>query len=165
MRYAPDEQGRYPLSAREYLCLCNVIGALHALITNKEELKERLELTGTGWEDLQSVIETGNRIYDKLLETIPIKKLIAIRREMRYMVCETRLNQAAKREDADDVFISNNALRHIINRAICIDCTFCEASRENCKKCQLYKEISDCFPYELGKPEGEHCPLSGATVI
>lgn len=165
MRYAADADGRYPLSNPEYIALCCLMGAVNMLKKNKETLEDRLRLVKGGWRDIQLVTSVCDKLFEKILDTVPIKKLLSIQREMRYMVCETKLGSASRPQDEDDIFITNTALKKMVNRAICMDCTFCEKTKQECKKCELYRDISACYPFELGKPETETCPLAGATEL
>jgi len=165
MRTKADADGRYPLSSREYVALCCLMGTLHALTQNKEELKDRLHLFNGGWRDIQLAASALDRTFNRLLETIPLKKLLSIRREMRYMVCETKLNPAAKNPAGDEIFITNDVLRGLVNRAIAMDCTFCEKSASECRRCELFKDVEACYPYELTKPGSALCPLAGATKL
>ena len=50
MHQRPDEDGRYPLSMKEYTALRTLFGAVNAL--DSDTLKERCKLFPGGWRDL-----------------------------------------------------------------------------------------------------------------
>lgn len=168
MKYVQDEDGRYPLSSDEYTAICMIIGAVHTLESNKEKLHDRLKLIKNGWRDISLLDSLCERLFNGILATVPKKKLIMLQKELRHMVCETHLNPAVRNELTGEALISNSALRKILNRAICMDCTFCEKSKHEARKCDLYRDISDCYPFEISnrQTEGDNkCPMAGVTRL
>lgn len=165
MRYNPDEDGRYPMDINEYNALLMMVGTVHTFASHKDELKDRLGLIPGGWRDMQLLAKVSSSLFEKILRTIPTKKLAVMHKELPHMVCETKLNPVAKSMHQDDVVIGFDALKRVVDRAIQMDCLFCEKSKCEGKKCQLYRDIDACFPFELSKPEEKLCPMAGRTEI
>lgn len=162
MRYQPDTDGRYPLSIREYTALRTLFGAVNAL--DSETLKERCKLFSGGWRDLRCAYSLCKKVMENLLCTIPTQKLLSMRRELTHTICEVKIKPPTSSVE-DTVMVSRRALIDLINRAIYMDCMLCEKTAKECKRCQLYKDINACFPYELLDPQDELCPFAGVFKL
>ena len=154
----PDENGKYPLSMREYGALLTLFGMSVLLDDNK--LKDRLMTIPNGWEDMREALRLITLLKDELINTIPEKKVRAIQTELKHAVCELKINPPST-YSTGCVYAKQESIIHLADRAIAMDCVFCEKSAKECKSCQLYKDITDCFPYEMTKPGAESCPFAG----
>jgi len=162
MRYQPDADGRYPLSMQEYTALRTLFGAVNAL--DSDTLKDRCKLFPGGWRDLRCAYTLCKKVMENLLFTVPAKKLVSMRRELTHTICEVKIKPPTSSTE-DTVMVSRRALIDLINRAIYMDCMFCEKNAKECKRCQLYKDMNACFPYELLDPQDTLCPFAGVSKL
>ena len=159
----PDSQGRYPLSGREYGALKTIFGAINALDT--DALDTRCKLTDTAYSDIHTAHELLRKAMDAILETIPVKKLAVIRRELKTTYCILKTNPVAGNPQDHMVYVDQPALIRLMERAIHMDCCLCEKSARECRRCQLYKDLNSCFPFELTQPEDALCPFAGMSDL
>lgn len=160
---APDEDGKYPLTMREYDALRTVFGALNAL--DSETLKERLQTTNGGWRDMRLALSMMRKVLDNLLSTIPARNLLTLKDELNHTYCEVRIRGAGTLAHPDCVYLSQKAVVSLIDRAIQLECMLCEKSAKEGKRCPLYKNIQALFPYELDEPTDTQCPFAGVSHV
>ena len=165
MRMQPDSDGRYPMDIREYSALCMFVGTVHALEAHREELKDRLKLIPGGWRDMQLITTLADKLFKNVLGTVPVKKLKTMQRELPHMICETKINPALKNQHLDDVIIGLDALKKIVDRAMSIDCWACDKNKCDGRKCDLFKDVDACFPFELVGENDNKCPLAGRLSL
>ena len=160
----PDEDGRYPLNAREYEALRQLFAFDNAL-DRMEALHDRLKLIKTGNRDIAMMGKVNHKLLEELLRTIPTKKLKAMRDEMKRSIVELRLKGSVT-VTADDLLVAPvDAVVKIMDRAIQMDCTFCAKSAIEGRKCDLYRALMECLPYEMAKRADGACPLSGSACL
>ena len=161
-----DETGRYPVSMREYEDIRFLFG-MSAALDQMEDLKPRLGLIKNGWRDIRMMAATVSRLIEALLKTVPLKKLLAMQSELKRTVCNVSVKGPAGRVDDDLTVVPFDALLHVMDRAIQMDCTFCSKSAKEGKKCKLHKAIETCLQYEMAKNKDnpDACPLAGSAAL
>lgn len=156
-----DADGKYPLSGREYQAMLTLFGFGGTL--DNDSLKERLRTIPHGWRDMRLAVTTIDRLLDKLLGTVPEKKLRAIQTELKHAVCELKIVPPVSHPPGC-VYVEESALINLADRAISMDCMFCMKNDKECTQCELYRTLSACFPYELDGAKG-CCPFAGRDHI
>lgn len=160
----PDQDGRYPLSMREYDALRTLYAATAGF--RADPLKERCEkLIPGAWERLVALYEEGNWLNSQILNTVPGKKLLALKRELQYTECRVEVKRPSGDGAKDSVYVSRDAFRGLIDRAIQLECLLCDKKISESKHCPLYQSINACFPYELDEPTDQHCPFAGVSKL
>ena len=162
MKYRADEDGRYPLSTREYDALRTLFGAVNAMALDM--LKDRCDLHPGDWEKLQEAKDVTQGVLNNILRTIPLKKLVAISTELKNTICELKIKPPVTKANGM-IYIDQAAMVRMAERAICLDCAICEKTREEGKRCALFRDINACFPYELLEPDDALCPFAGVTRL
>ena len=157
-----DEDGFYPLSVREYAALRQMFGFVNVM--DEDALKERLKTIPSGWRDMRMMAAVSKHLVHELLTTVPIKKRLSIQSELRNTVCEIKFKPPSSKME-DCVVISRKALVRLMERAIDMDCLFCDKSLNECKRCTLYKDLNACFPYELAEPTDNKCLFAGVSGL
>ena len=161
-----DDDGRYPLSSSEYTAIRHVIAAVDALSKHYDTLSERLALVKWGRRDYRLIHAKSYKLFERMLETIPFKKLRAMRAELDASVCEVRVNAASVNRELGYTVVDVDALRDLANMAIENKCFLCYKSAVEGRKCPIYKTICACMTYA---PEGEGakgaCPLAGSAEL
>ena len=163
MMKQPDEHGRYPLSSKEYESLRTLFGAINAL--NMTGLQDRLELVEFAHEDLSVAKRLMQGVSAGLLGTVPLNKLLIIQKELRDTVCELRIRPIAQDKKTGCVYVDQSAIARLADRAIQMDCVMCEKTAKEAKKCQLFRDLNACFPYDLDKPDDVLCPFAGVSTV
>ena len=161
MLHQPDKDGRYPLSGKEYEALRTLFGAVNAL--SLDAMKDRLEILGC-WEEYENTHKVMRRIMEKLLTTIPQKKLQSIHRDLAHTICEIKVRPPVG-DAKHEVTIDQAILIRLMERAIAMDCFCCQKTAKEGLRCQLYKDLNACFPYELTDPGEAVCPFSEQSIL
>ena len=163
MKREPDQDGRYPLSMREYETIRMIFAAVTAL--NCEPVRERCEqLPGT----YETLMESRDALYgalSKILSTVPVKKLVAMKHELEYTACKVELKPPSRDAGKDYIYIPRRQYIALLQRAIQMDCMVCEKTVKECRRCDLYRDIDACFPYLLEEPDDQYCPFHGVTRL
>lgn len=157
--------GRYQLSSREYAALRTVFGAVNAYSTCGGELKNRASLFSGGWRDMRMLEERSKTLLEKLMKTIPQNQLYTLSRELRQTICEVKVKPVSMPKDSGLILVSQDALLRLVDRAVQMDCMFCEKNCKEGRKCQLYQDVQACFPYEFSPSKDDKCPLAGVTGV
>lgn len=164
MRYDKKVDGGYPLSMKEYDALRTLFGAVSAL--DSASLKPRLDALYPGsWEELISTKDKLMELMEKLLESIPLRKLEAIRRELKQTVWEVKIKPPSEVKREPCVYVPQKAVVRLIQRSIQLECLLCDKCAEDGLKCPLYNDINDCFPYELIEPGDKLCAFAGVSKL
>lgn len=160
----PDEDGRYPLSMREYEALRTIFGCVNALDDDHETLKARCKLFKGGWRDLRMLAAVSKRLMEKLLCTVPRKKLLTIQRELQHTICEVKIKPIAAPHRENMVCVSEDAMIRVCNRAMQDNCYLCDKTHKEAKRsCELYRDVQACFPYDFN--ESTDCPFAGMSGL
>lgn len=154
-----DESGRIPLSSREYTALRAIFGSFNALELYHKELERRCKTWKGGWRDLRLLCVLSRKIMEKVLQTIPHNKLVAIRKELQNTICEVKVKGVTGSSGDACIYVSEPALVRLTEDATEMKCFGCEKTQKEAKKsCQLYKDIQATFHYEF--ENCGDCPFS-----
>lgn len=159
-----DEDGRYPLSGAEYAELQTVIGLVDAL-GRLDAINDRLGLIRYGKRDLGCIRAKANKLFEKLLLTVPNKKLRMIKQELSRTYCEVKLHGAAGQAWDNLCIVPMDALTAIMNKAIEQSCYLCSKDAKAGKRCDLYKMLCACLPYAPEQRKDGACPLAGSFEL
>lgn len=159
----PDQDGRYALSMREYESLRALFAALTGL--NCDALRSRCDLIPGAWDAIEQAKKDLFTVMEKLMATVPYKKLKSIQHELTHTICRVEVKGPAGAVTPDYVYLPRQAFVDILQRAIQLDCLLCDKSIGECKRCSLYKDIDACFPYLLEEPTDKLCPFAGVSKL
>ena len=155
-----DEEKRIPLSNKEYYSLRNVFGIVNILDECLPMLRKRLELIDAQ-ADMELVQARFERVMAQILRTIPPNKLVTMRKDLNHMTCEVRIAyDYAKRDNREFTYCPTEAIDRLAKRVLDWECLSCDKCAKEAKKCPVFKDINDCYPWEL-PPNGDMCPLAG----
>ena len=149
-----------PLSNKEYYALLHIFGIVNILDDCLPKLRKRLELIDAQ-ADMELVQARFERVMAQILTTIEPKKLMAIRKDLDHIVCECRVAYDwAKRDEREFTYCPTEAVDRLVSRVLKWECLSCDKCAKEAKKCSIFKDINDCYPWEL-PPRGDMCPLAG----
>lgn len=157
-----DADGRIPLSSREYKGLRALFGAVNVLTQYSGELERRARGIKNGWRDLRCLQANADRLTQRLLATVPLKKLVAINTELKNTYCELQTKGAVNSIDNDCMYIEVSKLVELCKAAAKVECFACDKSHKEAKKaCPIYATIEAVFGYDF--TDQEKCPLADGT--
>lgn len=154
-----DADGRIPLSSREYKALRALFGAVNVLTQYSGELERRARGIKNGWRDLRCLQANADRLTQRLLATVPLKKLVAINTELKNTYCELQTKGAVNSIENDCMYIEVGKLVKLCKAAAAVECFACTKShKQAAKNCELYETIQSLFAYEF--EDTEQCPFA-----
>ena len=149
-----------PLSNKEYYALLHIFGIVNILDDCLPKLRKRLELIDAQ-ADMELVQARFERVMAQILTTIEPKKLMAIRKDLDHIVCECRVAyDYAQKDNREFTYCPTEAIDRLVERVMMWECLSCDKCAKEAKKCPIFKDINDCYPWEL-PPRGDTCPLAG----
>ena len=156
---------RMPLSNTEYYALLEVFGIVNSFNNCASKLERRCKLTPGAWENMQTVIQSSEKLMEQLLETIPNKKLAAIKKDLQFARCDLKVTKdfTGKTDAYGFSYVHNEKLGKVVAKIINQECLFCDKSEAEQKQCELLKDIEALYPWDMPPKHGE-CPLYGANV-
>lgn len=156
-----DERKILPLTNKEYYAFRNLFGIVNNFNTYVDALRARCALIDGGWRDMMLIAKKSEKLMQKLMYTIPSKKLITMQKDLEHMVCEVRIAyDYAHRDDREFTYCPTAAIDRLVNRVLAWECLSCDKCAKDAKKCPVFKDINDCYPWEL-PTNGDCCPLAG----
>lgn len=151
-----DSDGRIPLSYREYNALRTVFGAVNAFEQYSSQLERRARGVKNLWRDMQLLRWMASSVMERLLKTVPAKKLKQIRNELEETVCEVKVRGISGSKAKEYFYVEQQTLIDLCRFATELNCFGCQKSHEEAKRnCKLYKDIQSVFNYEF--EECENC--------
>lgn len=162
-----DEDGRIPLTGREYNALRCVIVAWNELDACSEALHERLNTIPHGWRDMRLAQSLITKLKNELYETIPYRKLRGIQTEIHNSRIVLTVKGADRRIQDGVTYIDQESFVRIINRCIAMDCWCCEKRGKDVKRCEILRLVTDILHYESdpGECPKDGCELQGVSYI
>lgn len=161
----PDNE-RPPLSYREYRALRQLFGIVDIWDSQGSELKKRLKLIPGGWRDARMLMAVSERLLRKVCETIPIKKLAMIQKELNSTTCEIVVkNTISPTKKEAFTYVEEETLERVTSLAMEMNCMFCEKCGKDARNCQLRKDIERLYMWDFPKvKDGQHCHFAEGVV-
>lgn len=158
----PDQDGRYPLSEREYRALRKIFGLVTALLEAQPDLEARCRDIPGGWRDLRMLCAVSQGLMAKILRTVPKRKLGAIYQELDHTYTDVRVSYGKPQEGTQYTWIPAAALETIRRQAIAVECYCCDKQGKDAKRCLLRQALLDTYHDEVPPPtDGRGCPFAG----
>lgn len=158
-----DEDGRLALSFSEYEGLRTIIGAMNALTLYHQRLEKRCRSYRNGWRDLRCLTKLSEKVLLNVLETVPTKRLLALKRELENCYCETKVRGAATNGKDDFMLVERKNLLKVCEFAVSVNCVGCDKTHKQAKHdCALYKSIQELFNYDFDQHDS--CPFSDGQI-
>lgn len=115
---------------------------------------------------MRLLISTAERLMGNLLSTIPLKKLNAIKKDLRFSRCELKITPDYTGESKKEgyAYVPDKALSNVVERLVNWECMLCDKSKAKSKQCKILKDIEALYPWEIPSKNGG-CPLQGLMSI
>ena len=166
---AENEPGRYKMTGKRYQAFLRLFAAVSALNEIEPELWELLGLVKMGRCDFCNAAKKLDRISQDLLESVPTKKLLAMRRELKAVRVYLRIGPDASPARCEQVvYVPEDALIELLNQIVQMHCWCCEKRGKEVKKCQWLQLMDAVLPYSPDPdldPEDGSCQIAGRTSI
>ena len=159
-----DNDGRYRLSNAEWCTLKTIFGAYNVLLNDKHVLEERLRTIPKAWCDYNCIVALIGILLDKLLDTVPTKKLYSIKKELENTTFTAKMKNAVS-VGSDLVVCDAKAYVDLINMAVANQCFLCTKDEKQAKRCRLYKDIQEVLPFEIPETEDGKCIMAERLTI
>ena len=157
---------RTSLSKNEYYALLELFGLVNSFNQYSAVLEQHCRSTPNGWRDLRLLTSTAERLMEKILLTVPLKRLTAIQKDLHFARCELKVvpDYTVEKEKDGFAYVSNNALSNVVERLVNWECMLCDKSKGNAKQCKVLKDIQALYPWDFSeKPDG--CALQGLMSV
>lgn len=168
MVYEAKEEGtvmdRVPLSGREYSALQTLFAIVSGFTAGLDFLQKRSETAGC-WDDLQRVGELSQECLDKILLTVPNQKLDHIRRNLANIRLHIKVEPPGLSTKTDEYsYVPLTALNDLLNHLCQTECSLCDKTAVEARKCPYRKIIDDAIPHEVEGKDREHCKYSDLVL-
>ena len=164
----PDEDGRYKLSGREWNAIRCIQCALNEVDVHHKVLEKRLKLTKNGWRFMRIALSLLEKVCDMLYDTIPVKKIAAMREEIRHSQIRLCVRGADNQLPPGVVYMDEKSLIRIMDRMINVECLFCEKTGKEVDRCEILDCITDVLHYDVDPKEAHEsgkCAFAGCTSV
>lgn len=161
-----QEYPRVPITQKEYHAILMVMGLLNMMDGNDQTLKNRLRLTGRGYTDWRMITGKLAKVFDKLLKTVPANKLMQMKVELKNVraVVTTTPDYTGNNRKVGYFYCPEKAMERMIARIINSECLCCDMSAKQCKRCMIFKDINEIYPWELPPGADGKCPMAGMYI-
>lgn len=160
----PDQDGRYPVTAREMEALRQIYGTSNRWREYHKYLEKRLRMIPNGWRDMKCIIAMCDRLIDKIMPTVPNDKLRIMQTELRHTEVYTRVVGPGIKPEEKYKYLPEKALVKLIACGMETRCFYCMKSQKEARHdCRMYKAIMACYPNEFN--ESEECPFNGMATL
>lgn len=146
-----------------YLELCALVGTIGNL---SKKLEKRLRAVPGGWRDARMLDKVSATLITRLCDTIPAKKLLAIRKEIDHTEVYIRTKPDYCQKSLDNVtYVPEVALDALVQHVMNMDCYLCDKNHAESKKCPLRENIEKLYHFDINVKKTEGCPLAGLTYV
>lgn len=152
---------RYPISYREYVALRQLFGITHIWDEKGHDLEKRLRQIPNGWRDARMIHMVSEKLLIKLLGTVPEKKLEQLKKELNNTYLEVTVKNLVTGEPhgSSYTYVETKTLERVTDKAMEINCAFCQKKGKEVRDCQLRKNIERMYNWDfpqVGKDEECH---------
>ena len=146
-----ESNERYALSYREYFALRQLFGISHIWDKSGHEIEKRLKKIPNGWRDAKLIMSLADKLLDRILATIPEAKLRQIRLELQNTFLEVTVKNTitGKPEGSVYSYVETKTLERVTDKAMEINCAFCQKKGKEVRDCQLRKDIERLYHWDF----------------
>lgn len=158
-----DEDGRLPLSNKEYVSLQMVIASLDSLDQETGRLEQRAKLAGNHtWRDLKMLTAVAAKVFRNLMETIPKRKCRLIQDEIRRTEIIVNVRPPHGLPQAKGVqytAVPVESLEWLIDHVLQWECLTCQKEGREQKKCPFRQRLETMYTFDIADIRKNECPF------
>lgn len=154
------------INGREYAAIKQFWAAMDLLSMLEQSLGKRLSNIPGGIRDLRMMKTVSERLFQKMLWTIPQKRLMMMKTEMAHFELSIYMTGATRHDanEHDHLIIRTKALYELMRSACNYECLACMKCGKEARRCSLYKALTDALPYDADFKTDEMCPFADGRV-
>lgn len=154
------------LNGREYATLKQFWAAMDLLGNLEYGLGKRLAKVPGGIRDLRMMVTVSERLFQKMLWSIPQSRLQKIQREMPHYELAIYMTGATVHDvnERDHCIVGTKALRELMKSACSYECFTCMKCGKEARRCKLYKALTDALPYDTKFDTENICPFADGRL-
>ena len=154
---------RINLSGKEYYSLRALMGIVSTFETELHSLEKRLRGIKMGWCHARLIVALADRLLDRVLATVPQKKLAQIRQEIGHTRVEINVTpDYTGAHKKAFTYVPNDALEWLEDQVIDLNCVMCEKTDKESKRCPVRRNIEALYMYDF--PERKGCPIAQMNI-
>lgn len=158
------EAERKHLTKNEYTALQQLFGTVSAFLTQLKYIEKRAKMVPNLWRNLRMIQSVAYSSLEQILETVPTKKLMMLQQELKKTKVTVSVDRdVTGKKQQEFCYVPEKELVRTVSRVINWECTFCEKSPAERKKCQIRKDLEAIYPWELTGSD-EICKLSEMSI-
>lgn len=160
---AAQGEEKTELRNREYFTLRAIMACIAGMAAGEETMKKRLHMIPNGYRDYRMITKRAESLYKSLLTTIPDKRLLQIKTEMKNAHIEVKVDRditGAYKENF--TYVPNSSLEALEDIICDMFCVACEKTEKESRKCKVRKLIESLYQYDF--PERNGCPLATHNI-
>lgn len=159
-----DEEGKLPLSNKEYASLQMVIASLDSLDQESSRLERRAKLAGKGtWRDLRMLTAVAAKVFTRLMDTVPKKKRKLIQEEIRrteIIVNVRPPHGLPQSKGVQYTAVPVESLEWLIDRVLKWECLVCEKEGKEQKNCPFRQRLETMYTFDIADIKKGECPFA-----
>lgn len=159
-----DEDGKLPLSNKEYMSLQMVIASMDSLDQETPRLERRAKLAGgSTWRDLRMLTAVAAKVFRSLMGTIPLRKLRLVQEEIRRTEIIVNVRPPHGLPQAKGVqytAVPVESLEWMIDRVLKWECFACQREGKEQKSCPFRQRLETMYTFDLPDLRQGECPFA-----
>ena len=159
-----DEDGKLPLSNKEYASIRSIIASLDSLEQEVGRLEQRAKLAGNGtWRDLKMLTAVAAKVYKRLMDTIPKKKRGLIQDEISRTEIIVNVRPPHGLPQAKPVqytAVPVESLEWLTDQILKWECLTCDRQGKDQKKCPFRQRLETMYAFDIPDLRKGECPFA-----
>ncbi len=155
-----DEDGRFVLSEKEYRGIRSLFGMVTSLRDNGSILEARIRKVKYGRRDYSLLLHLCEKLTRNILNTIPKKKLIQMKKDLENTVATVEVRPPNFRAKKDGyTYIQEDVLERLTQLVVDNESFVCCKSGADAKHCRIRKDIEATCAFEYPCEKEKACPF------
>ena len=161
--YDIDQDGRLPMSNKEYASFLMLVGFADTLDQEYSRLERRSKLAGkTVWRDLKMLKTVSHNIAQRLFDTIPAKKQALVSEELKRAIAGVVIKPPANlpvHQPTNYTTVPTKSLEWLIDQILQWECLCCVREGKEQKKCPFREKLETMYAFEIPDVKKGECPF------
>lgn len=157
-----------PLSGKEYACLQTLFATVSTWQEASPIFEKRAKEAGNDlWRDLRLSQSIAERVMQKLLKTVPVEKLRHVQEDIKHTHIYVKVEppgMSSMPGAKGYSYVPTGALNELLNYLCEHECSMCDKTSTESRKCIWRKTIEESIPHEVGRATSEHCKYSDLVL-
>ena len=155
-----EEAAKKDMNYKEYNALRYLAAVISALPLVQEQMQNRCRKSGKRlWGMLRSATGLLCKVFDALVKTVPGDKLPQLKKELvnTHLNVNTEYSERDQYERENYVCMRESTAILICKKAMQNECYLCMKTREEAKRCEMFRLINESLMFTPPKPDTDNC--------